>query len=549
MKKQIFIGLLSLFIVLCGCVQTKNEDGIPLAPQKYRRPDNFQPFSYEYSLAEMRDKYSEEMMERAAKQYETVMDVNKKGKWKATPESLDSHQTPEWFLDAKFGMFIDWGLWSVAGWAPKEEEGAMYPDWYESRINTHPAYTKYHEKNWGSDFMRDDFIPLFTASAYQPEKLVSIAKEAGMKYIVPFSKHHGGFCLWESSYTYRDAVDMGPRRDLIRPLIESCREEGLKFGFYFSLEEWDYPLINEEGVLINRNWIDRPPRLEPYTEVLEKKCSGKIAVKKYAEDYLIPQGTEFIDKYDPDILWYDGEWETPVQVTRSYDIAAYLYNKAEGRKEVAVNDRYGLDADGKKLRFIRGDIFTSEFHDNEDADRTHAWEENRGISQSYGFNWQDTEENVISSAEFVTMFVDIVSRGGNLLLIVNLDGQGALPDVQERRLKEIGQWLKVNAEGIYDTRMHSTTAEGDVRYTRSKDRQTVFAITTQWPGKKLELKSIVPKEGSDIHLLGIEEPCKWSYDKEQQSLIVFIPEDLQDEANRPCNYAYTFKIQLEGAGQ
>ena len=92
--------------------------------------------------------------------------------------------------------------------------------------------------------------------------------------------------------------------------------------------------------------------------------------------------------------------------------------------------------------------------------------------------------------------------------------------------------------------MHSTTSEGNVWYTRSKDRQTVFAITTEWPGEKLELKSIVPKEGSDIHMLGIEEPCKWSYDQERQSLTVFIPDYLQDEANRPCNYAYTFKILL-----
>jgi alpha-L-fucosidase len=328
--------------------------------------------------------------------------------------------------------------------------------------------------------------------------------------------------------------------------VESCREEGLKFGFYFSLEEWDYPLINDEGILINRNWIDRPPRLEPYSKILEKKCSGKIAVKNYAEDYLIPQAAEFMDKYDPDILWYDGEWETPVHVTRSYDIAAYFYNHAEGRKEVAVNDRYGLGSDGEKLRFRRGDIFTSEFHDNEDADRTHAWEENRGISQSYGFNWQDTEENVISAEEFVTMFVDIVSRGGNLLLIVNLDGQGVLPDVQEKRLKEIGKWLKVNAEGIYGTRRFSPTSEGNVRYTRSKDKKNVFAITTEWPGEKLLLKSVFPKEGTDIHLLGIEEPCEWLYDGTDGSVTISIPDNLQNELNRPCKYAYTFKIETGG---
>jgi len=186
---------------------------------------------------------------------------------------------------------------------------------------------------------------------------------------------------------------MGPEKDLIKPMVESCKELGLKFGFYFSLEEWEYPLINDEGNLVNRKWGGKT---EPYSKEFEKKSSGKIAVKNFAEDYLVPQATEFIDKYDPDILWYDGDWSTSVYDLHSYDIAAYFYNKAQGRKEVAVNDRYGVETDGKDLRFTRGDVFTSEYHDNDDKIKTHTWEANRGISQSFGYNWQDTDDNVIS---------------------------------------------------------------------------------------------------------------------------------------------------------
>jgi alpha-L-fucosidase len=541
MKKQSIACLLSLVFIFCGCTQTKNEDKVPLAPEQNRRPENYQLTSYKYSLNDLKNNFSEEIIQLASQRYETVKDINEKGKWKPTAESIDNHQAPEWFLDAKFGMFIDWGLWSVAGWAPQREKVALYPDWYEYWLYNDSSAIIYHEKNWGKDFKRDDFIPLFTAEQYQPQKLVDVAKEAGMKYIVPFCKHHSGFCLWPSTFTYRDAVDMGPKKDLIRPMVESCKEQGLKFGFYFSLEEWEYPLINDENNLVMRIWEGKP---EPCSEEFEKKASGKIAVKNFTEDYIVPQATEFIDNYDPDILWFDGEWSTSVYDLQSYDITAYFYNKAEGRKEVAVNDRYGLGTDGKMLRFKRGDFFTSEYHDHEDQNKTHPWEECRGISRSFGYNWQDTEDNVISSEEFIKMFVEIVSHGGNLLLIVNLDGQGALPVVQEKRLKEIGQWLKVNGEGIYGTRAFTTALEGDVRYTSSKNGQIVYAISTLWPGEKLELKSVVPKSGSEIYLLGTKEPLRWYYDQTKGLTTVLILENLQKVSNRPCNYAYTFRMEI-----
>jgi alpha-L-fucosidase len=262
-------------------------DTIPLTPEQYRRPVDFKPFRYKYSLTDLKNNFSDEMMLRSAKQYEIVTDVNKKGKWKPTPESIDSHETPEWFKDAKFGMFIDWGLWSVAGWAPKRKKGAMYPDWYENRMYNDSVNLKYHEKNWGKDFERDDFIPLFTAKEYNPEMLTKLAVEAGMKYVIPFSKHHSGFCLWESSYTQRNAVNMGPKRDLIKPLVDQCRQRGLKFGFYFSVEDWEYPIINNYGVLVDRLWGGK---IVPYSISMENKSSGEVAVKNFSKDYLSSSG-------------------------------------------------------------------------------------------------------------------------------------------------------------------------------------------------------------------------------------------------------------------
>jgi hypothetical protein len=167
------------------------------------------------------------------------------GPYSPDVNSIRTHTCPDWFRDAKFGMFIDWGVYSVPGWAkqPENDDYACYPDWYLHDMVFNKSVKEYHEQTWGKDFMPDDFIPMFTAENYEPEKLVQLAAEAGMKYIVPFCKHHDGFCLWPSSYTGRDAMDMGQHKDLVHPLVNECSRLGMKFGFYFSVEEWCTPMI------------------------------------------------------------------------------------------------------------------------------------------------------------------------------------------------------------------------------------------------------------------------------------------------------------------
>ncbi len=539
MKKNVITGIVLLIFLPVVFAQTIQEEPVVTAPEKYRKPADYKLSDYRYSLHDLKKNFSEELMNKSAFEFQRMEKVNNEGKWKPEIASIDSHVAPEWFLDAKFGMFVDWGLWSVAGWAPKREKGAMYPDWYELRHSTVPAFVKYHEKNWGKDFRRDDFIPLFTAADYKPGKLAEIARKAGMKYMVPFCKHHSGFCLWPSSYTHRDVSDMGPGKDLMGPLVDECRRKGLKFGFYYSHEEWESPVLDENGDIIMRIWGEKK---KPYSPEMEKKCTGKIAVRNYVTDYMIPQAVEFIDRYDPDILWYDGDWNTNVDSLRTYDLSAYFYNHAEGRKEVAVNDRYGGHTGEKWQRSKRGDFFTNEYGDMEKEVKKaiHPWEECRGISQSFGFNWQDTGENVITSNQFIDMFVDIVAHGGNLLLVVNLDGGGALPEVQENRLKDIGKWLKTNGEGIYATRHYQPQTEGNVAFTKSKDGKFVFAIMKEWPGNSICLKSIQPARGSRIEMLGFRKPLEWS--ETSGGIEIKLPPKLQDQNRRPCDYAWVLKI-------
>jgi alpha-L-fucosidase len=468
-------------------------------------------------------------------------------------------------------MFVDWGLYSVAGWDEKRENGAMYPDWYMKKM-LEGKVKEYHEKTWGKNFMPDDFIPLFTAENYNPDWLADLAKEAGMKYIIPFCKHHDGFCLWESSYTQRDAMDMGPKRDLVRPLVDACYKNGLKFGFYFSLDEWYYPII-KDGKKQIREWGAK--KYSPWDESKVKiHLTGKQPVEDFFGDYIVPQATEFIDKYDPDILWFDGDWEMFADEYRSPEIIAHFYNHAEGRKEVALNDRNG------RTRFKIGDFFCSEYHRlPQGYEFKHPWEENRGISQSFGYNREDTEENVLNARDFIHMFIRTVSENGNLLLIVNLDGKGGLPEVQERRLREIGKWLKINGEGIYSTRPWLAASQemaaeqilrnigttggagnaaetdaskekdkqkGTVYFTQSKDGKTVYAICTEFPKDELVINSIyASKSTGKVSMIGAEDmPLEWTQypGHDYTKLIVKIPDALYEK--RKNEYAWVFKITL-----
>lgn len=513
----------------------------PLAPAEFRRPDGYQPRLYELNLRQISEKYGAKTIERGRAEYARVSAVNESGKWKADGKSIDAHKCPEWFVDAKLGIFIDWGLWSIASWAPKRENGAMYPDWYELRMysdftpDSHfYGYRSYHVKNWGADFERDHFIPLFKAEKFDAKELMEVFAKAGAKYIVPFNKHHSGFCLWDCSYTLRDTVDMGPRRDIVREIVDACAAQNLKFGFYMSLTEWDYPVVGKDGKMRNFSW----GKTLDYSPDMEYKASGKIAVEDYVKEYLVPQSVEFIDKYSPDILWFDGEWRVSATELGGYDIAAYFYNVNEGKKQVAVNDRYGegtprevAHKGGKKLkkllRAIRGDFYTDEFGDTADCidpAKYHPWEACRGISQSYGNNWQDNESNVLTSSEFISMFADTVARGGNLLLLVNLDGQGAIPEIQKKRLLDIGKWLSKYGRAIYSTRIIEPFATEEIAYTRSKDGRTAYAIVKK-PKSEMKL-AIAPKKGSEIVEIATGEKIGWT--ESDGGAVIKLPENLAE---------------------
>ncbi len=519
------------------------------------RPKDFKPFNYP-SAAAMMEQYSDEIMLKASLEMARIDHINQRpGNYKPTWESLDNHSAPEWFRDAKFGMFVDWGLYSIPAYAP-----SGYPDWYLWRMN---ADTKeYHDEFWGEDFKADDFIPLFTAEDFDADYLADVARDAGMKYVVPFLKHHDGFCLWNSSYTFRNSVEMGPHRDIAREWMEALKERDLKFGFYYSIDDWTYPVIGDDYRLYVRRWhawVGTPERaftayrIDPFNEKKwdRMQLSGKIPVRDFYNDYINPAAVEFIDRYDPDLIWGDGDWIFDADVRNTRSLIAYYYNQAKGRKEVAFNDAYGCTRLIPTLGMGADDLPHGDFNRSENLYRNNSemnyekpWEECSGLSGSFGYNWQETDEDVRTAKEVLTMLIDITAEGGNLLLITNLTNTGRLDPLLEERLKVIGAWLEVNGEAIYATRKWQHTSEKDVRFTRSKDGRFVYAICTSWPGQKFSSSLVKPKPGSSISLLGYgKNPLEWNW--ENGELNVFLPAGIQDGKNRPCENAWVLKIEIE----
>jgi alpha-L-fucosidase len=208
-----------------------------------------------------------------------------------TPDwaSLDARATPKWFTDAKFGIFIHWGVYSVPAWAPVGKEYAVYSkysEWYWNRLvtdssNVGKAFRAYHNSTYGPNFKYQDFAPLFKAELFNPDQWADIFKNAGAQYVVLTSKHHDGFALWPSAEAWNwNAADVGPHKDLAGELTNAVKAKGLHMGFYYSLYEWFNPLYKSD-------------------------------IDKYVSEHMLPQLKDLVMRYKPDIIWPDGEWEHP----------------------------------------------------------------------------------------------------------------------------------------------------------------------------------------------------------------------------------------------
>jgi alpha-L-fucosidase len=458
--------------------------------------------------------------------------------YEAKWSSLDKRPCPEWYLDAKFGIFIHWGVYSVPAWgAPKE-----YAEWYWNHIaDKKPGnpWWQFHQANYGKDFDYPQFAPMFRAELFDPDQWADIFARSGAKYIVPTSKHHEGFCLWPSEDASRtwgrpwNAAVIGPKRDLLGDLAGAVRKHGIKFGFYYSLYEWYNPL-----------WLKDKPA--------------------YVAQHMHPQFKDAVTRYRPAIIFADGEWDLPSAEWKSEELLAWLFNESACKDEVVVNDRWG-----KETRHHHGGYYTTEYGAGM-KDASHPWEESRGMAYSYGYNRAENIDDYKSARELIMVLCDLVSRGGNFLLDIGPTGDGRIPVIMQQRLIEMGDWLKVNGEAIYGTRYagrpcqwSAGTRPGQefgqfmVKYNLmdqvgqqpadgravkqfffTKKPGALYAITTGWLAPRVTLHNVKAPAQPQVTLLGVQGVLRSQVNGKDIEIEVpaLAPQQL------PCRYNYTFKI-------
>jgi alpha-L-fucosidase len=265
-----------------------------------------------------------------------------------------------------------------------------------------------------------------------------------------------------------------------------------------------------------------------------------IPLDRYVDDHVIPQLKELVTEYRPAVLFADGgEWDEDEEFWHTREFLAWLYNEAPNKDEVVVNDRWAKGMPGH-----HGDYYSSEYQDVEGIGAGHPWEESRGMGLSYGFNRAENLEQYRTSKELVHELIDVVSRGGNLLLNVGPTADGRIPVIMQERLRDIGSWLAVNGEAIFGTRpwqsgsVRTTETGGGpaVRYTRKGT--TLYAQFLEWPEGDVRIEGLAPREGLSVALLGYDGPIAWRRDG--HAVVVTPP--LMSPRRMPIPYAYVFKL-------
>ena len=472
-------------------------------------------------------------------------------KYEPTWESLDARPIPTWFADAKFGIFIHWGPYSVPAWAPVGTYEEWYQYWLQNKTcsgNSHPKPTvvsDYHARVYGEDFSYYRFGEMFKAQDFDPAAWAELFAQSGARYILLTSKHHDGFCLWPNQQANKafgrpwNSMDAGPKRDLVGELKAAVEKTPVKFGLYYSLFEWYNPL-----------WKDAAQR------------------GRFVDEHFWPQVKELVTRYQPAVLWADGDWMVDDTVWKSRELLAWLYNESPVKDTIVVNDRWG-----KNCRLKHGGYPTTEFQSGPSFDK--PWEEGRGMGFSFGYNRNEDVQDYNTPQVLILVLADIVSHGGNLALDIGPDGTGKIPPIMQERLLQIGQWLKVNGEAIYASRKWKVPVQwsagrqmdgeeykklmklpyvgGDfilkqtvnpdpgmavkeVFFTTKGD--AVYAIVPKLPEGKLLLKGVVPESKARVTMLGTNKTFRW--EKTKDGMKITVPPLLAKEL--PCDHAWVFKL-------
>ncbi|KAH8259335.1 hypothetical protein KR026_002759 [Drosophila bipectinata] len=455
--------------------------------------------------------------------------------------SLDQRPLPRWYDEAKVGIFLHYGVYSV----PSFGSEWFWTNW----INLHnPDYIRFMQRNYRPGFTYQEFAEQFTAELFNATEWALLFKDSGARYVVLTSKHHDGFTLWPSKSSFGwNSVDVGPKRDIIKELAAAIRSESdLKFGLYYSLFEW-----------FNRLWTDDKLHL--------------LMQQNYVTRKVRPEQMELVEQYLPEVIWSDGDWEAPAKYWRSEEFIAWLYNDSPVRDTVVTNDRWGFGT-----ACLHGDFYNCQDRFNPGVLQAHKWENAFTLDKtSWGQRFDVSLKDFMTSKEVIKEIVTTVSCNGNVLINVGPTKYGTILPIFEERLRDMGRWLKINGEGIYASKpwiYQNDTVTPNVWYTRhpqaSNGSITVYAFVLEYPydtneldiyplGKDINIYNnvlltgidmgltaeILNEESTEVVMLGMEDTkIQWS-STHNKLHIIFPPKNRIDK--RGLDFAWTFKITIK----
>ena len=464
--------------------------------------------------------------------------------------SLKQHRTPKWYQDAKFGIYTHWGVYAVPGCRPN---ATWYP-FHMYREGT-PQH-RHHVKTYGGPekFGYKDFIPMLTGEKFDPDEWAQAFKDSGAQYAGPVGEHHDGFAMWDTQYSDWNAKKMGPKRDVVGELAQAMRKVDMRFmvALHHAENWWFYPHWNPAYDTADPRYagLYGEPHDLDFTGNTPPNSTWGRATKpsKAFLDLWLSKTREVIDRYQPDVLWFDFALEF-IQEHYKREAVAHYFNRAlEWDREVVIEYKNHDLAVGSGVVDLELGRFDRLMHNE--------WVTDTTVDDGEGWGYL-RDARYKTPASLIHYLIDNVSKNGHLLLNVGPMPAGELPEEARRILKEMGAWLRINGEAIYGATPWMKYGEGptvmekagafnedqplpykpeDVRFTTKDD--ALYAISLGWPTNELNIESLrclYPREIKRVTMLGAQGELPWRMT--ESGLCVGMPE------TRPCDHACTIKIE------
>ena len=473
--------------------------------------------------------------------------------YEPTWESLKNYEAPEWYEDAKLGFWVHWGVYSVPAYM-----GEHAAEWYGRHMYNPkgPGHFQHHMRTYGdqSEFGYKDFVPMFKAENFDADEWADLCVQGGAQFFTMMGAHHDSFCLWDSTLSKWNSVNMGPKRDLTGEIAEAIRKRGLKFGVS-NHTAWNYEFF----AFNHLNGFDAkdPANRDLYgTPVIDSE-GGRQPSERDVSRWL-ERTKELCDLYQPDLYYFDWGHGNKLFDPGNREFAAHYYNKAMtwglgtyGRPGVVLNYKHNIFAPGSAVNDVeRGgkrSVQKIVWQTDDCVYAGHTWGYSEGVP-------------IKATDQIVDTLMDIISKRGVLMLSFAPKADGTWPEDQQQMIRDLGAWLRINGEAVYATRPWEVHGEGptafeavpygkrfnytaeDIRYTRNKANDTLYATMLSWDDTvrlKLLKKGTLDTDDIElIQLLGSDETCTWK--QTEDGLIITM------SAEPDYHYAYPIKIKLKG---